>query len=183
MSAPRPRPEYPRLDHRTLERYEALWLGIATVMVVLLFAGVLASFLSGTYPSLTGEGGHHISGVQNGRLDPKNLAATPFATPGLRRNADGTYEAFVVAKAFQFEPAVLKVPAGQPITLHVTSVDVLHGFFVEGTNINTTAIPGQVSSFTTTFRRPGTLNVVCNEYCGIGHHNMINRLTVEVAAP
>ncbi|AWN24311.1 cytochrome C oxidase subunit II [Deinococcus irradiatisoli] len=172
-----------RLDHHTLERYEGVWLVLALIMVILLFGGVLASFVSGTYPSLTGESGHHITGVENGRLDPRNFAGTPFATPGVRRNADGTYEGFVVARAFQFEPAVLKVPAGQPIVLHVTSADVLHGFFIEGTNINTTAIPGQVSSFTTTFQRPGLLHVICNEYCGAGHHNMMTRLVVEVAAP
>ncbi|MFK7602278.1 cytochrome c oxidase subunit II [Deinococcus sp. SM5_A1] len=181
MSAPRPAGQ--RLDHHTLEKYENIWFGIATVMALFLFVTVLASFFSGTYPSLTGESGHHITGVKNGRLNPKNFAATPFATPGLRQNADGTYEAFVVARAFQFEPAVLKVPVGKPITIHVTSADVLHGYFIEGTNINTTAIPGQVSSFTTTFRRPGTLNVICNEYCGTGHHNMLGGVKVEVQEP
>ncbi|MFC6666219.1 hypothetical protein ACFP9V_13280 [Deinococcus radiopugnans] len=89
----------------------------------------------------------------------------------------------MIARAFQFEPAVLKVPVGQPVTIHVTSADVLHGYFIEGTNINATAIPGQVSSFTTTFRRPGTLNLICNEYCGTGHHNMINSVKVEVQEP
>ena len=177
------RPASPRLDHHTLARYESVWFGIAVVMVLLLFVAVLASFFSGTYPSLTGEDGHHIAGVRNGRLDPKQLAATPFATPGVRQNADGTLEAFIVARAFQFEPAVLRVPAGQPVTIHVTSADVMHGLMIGGTNVNATVIPGQVSSFTTTFRTPGTLNVICNEYCGTGHHNMLSRLQVEVASP
>ncbi|ABF44320.1 cytochrome c oxidase, subunit II [Deinococcus geothermalis DSM 11300] len=169
----------PRLEHHTLERYESVWLGIAAVMAVLLFASTLASFISGTYPALRGEGGHHISGVTNGRLDPRNIAATPFAQPGLRENPDGSLEAFVVAKAFAFEPAVLRVPAGRPVTFHVTSADVMHGYEVAGTNINVTAIPGQVTSFSTTFRQPGTHTTLCNEYCGIGHHNMINRVVVE----
>ncbi|WP_034385767.1 cytochrome c oxidase subunit II [Deinococcus sp. YIM 77859] len=169
----------PRLEHHTLERLENIWLGVAIVMNVLLFTSAIASFVSGTYPSLRGEGGHHITGVQNGRIDPKNIAATPFAKPGLRENPDGTLEAFVVAKAFAFEPTVLRVPAGRPVTFHVTSLDVLHGYQVEGTNINATAIPGQVASFTTTFRRPGTLSTICNEYCGIGHHNMVTRVIVE----
>lgn len=169
----------PRLEHHTLERIETVWFGIAVAMAVLLFASVLASFVSGTYPALKGEGGHHITGVENGRLDPRNLAATPFAKPGLRENPDGSLEAFVVARAFAFEPAVLRVPAGRPITFHVTSADVLHGYQVEGTNINATAMPGQVASFTTTFRQPGELDTICNEYCGVGHHNMITRVIVE----
>lgn len=175
----RSRPPVPRLEHHTLERLETIWFGIAVAMLILLFASVTASFVSGTYPALRGEGSHHISGVTNGRLDPRNLAATPFATPGLRENPDGSLEAFVVARAFAFQPAVLRVPAGRPITFHVTSADVLHGYQVGGTNINATAMPGQVASFTTTFDRVGDLGVICNEYCGTGHHNMINRVIVE----
>ena len=76
MAAPRSAGQ--RLDHHTLEKYENIWFGIATVMILLLFVTVLASFFSGTYPSLNGEGGHHITGVKNGRLNPKNFAATSF---------------------------------------------------------------------------------------------------------
>ena len=32
----------PRLDHHTLERYETAWLGVAVVLTVLLFVGVLS---------------------------------------------------------------------------------------------------------------------------------------------
>lgn len=179
--APSPKNPAPRLEHHTLERLETIWFGIAVAMLIMLFASTIASFVSGTYPALEGEGGHHITGVENGRLDPRNLAATPFATPGLRENADGSLEAFVVARAFAFQPTVLRVPAGRPITFHVTSADVLHGYQVEGTNINATAMPGQVASFTTTFSRTGELGVICNEYCGTGHHNMVNRVIVEDA--
>ena len=183
MSRPSSPAPVPRLEHHTLERYENIWFGIAVVISVLLFVAVLTSFISGTYSAIQGEGAHHITGVTNGRLDPRNLAATPFAQPGLRENPDGTLEAFVVARAFAFQPAALRVPAGRPVTIHITSADVMHGYQVEGTNINATAIPGQVASFTTTFRRPGTLSLICNEYCGVGHHNMLGRVVVEPAQP
>lgn len=175
-------PIYRRLNHHTLERYENIWLGIAAVMSVLLFISVAASFFSGTYAAISDQNGHHITGVENGRYDPAKLSATPFSTPGVRKNADGSYEAFVIASAkqgFRFIPPTLEVPVGKPITIHLTSEDVMHGYFIEGTNINATAIPGQVASFTTTFNRPGTLNVVCNEYCGTGHHNMVNKVIVK----
>ncbi len=172
-----------RLDHQTLEKYENMWFAVAILMSVLLAVAVFASFLSGTVPKIEGEGGagHHLAGVTNGRINPKNLAGTPFATPGLVDNKDGTYSAFIVAKAFQFDPTVLKVPLGRPVTFYVTSADVLHGYYVEKTNINVSVMPGQVASFTTTFRTPGPLNIVCDEYCGIGHHNMLNKIIVEDA--
>ncbi|EYB69404.1 cytochrome c oxidase subunit II [Deinococcus phoenicis] len=173
----------PRLEHHTLKRYESIWFGIAVVISLFLFVSVIVSFISGTYSAIGGGGGHHITGVTNGRLDPRNIAATPFAKPGLRENADGTLEAFVVAKAFAFDPPVLRVPAGRPVTIHVTSLDVMHGYEVEGTNINASVIPGQVASFTTTFGRPGSHGTICNEYCGTGHHNMLGRVVVEAPTP
>ncbi|GAA3994961.1 ba3-type cytochrome C oxidase subunit II [Deinococcus rubellus] len=163
------------LDHDRLERAENLWLGVATVMTALLLAGVFVSFLSGTFPQL--KGGH--AGDAGRQVDPTNLAVTPFATPGLRPSAAGTpADLYIVAKAFSFEPAVVRVPAGQPLSINVTSQDVIHGFYVEGSNINIEVIPGQVATFRHTFTRPGTYNVVCNEYCGIGHQNMVTRFVV-----
>lgn len=174
-----PRLTTSRLSHHKLEVYENAWFFIAMAMSTLLFIAVVASFFSGTYSVVSESGGHHIQGVVNGRLDPSNLAGTPFANPGVHTRPDGSIEAFVVAKAFQFDPPVLKVPANKPITIHVTSADVLHGYYVEKTNINATVMPGQVSSFTTRFKRAGKLGVICNEYCGTGHHNMINRIIIE----
>ncbi|PTA68397.1 cytochrome C oxidase subunit II [Deinococcus arcticus] len=184
-------PQAPRLDHHALERYERIWLGVAVVMTVLLFVGVLSSLISGTYPRLSGQGGGHSMAVTKGRVDPANLAATPFARPGLVVdaagqpvvNAQGTLDAYIVAGNFTFQPAVLRLPAGRPVTLHVTATDVAHGFQITGTNVNVELLPGHVATLTVTFRRSGEQHVICNEYCGLGHHNMITRFLVEPPAP
>lgn len=172
-----------RLTHHTLAKYETIWFGLASVMCILLAVAVFASFVSGTIPRLEGEGGagHHFAGINNGRIDPKNLAGTPFNTPGLTRNKDGSYNAFVLATAkggFRFVPSVMDVPAHTPINFFITSEDVFHGYYVEKTNINVNVMPGQVASFTTSFKNPGKLSVVCDEYCGLGHHGMINTINV-----
>lgn len=162
------------LDHDNLQKAENIWLGIATVMIFLLFTGVVASFLSGTFPLLQGG---HIAGTVDRTVDPKNLAVTPFAKPGLREGSNGT-ELFLVAKVFTYDPPVVRVPAGQPINMHITSADVTHGFYIQGSNVNLEIVPGQVSSLRYTFKYPGTYNVICNEYCGAGHHNMVTRFIV-----
>jgi cytochrome c oxidase subunit 2 len=141
-------------------------------MVVLLFGGVIASLVSGTAPSLDEH--HHVKYV-----DPANLAMTPFAKPGLREATDGSLEAWIVARAFTFEPRELRVPLGEPVTLHFTSPDVTHGVKIEATNVNVQIIPGSVASVTHTFTRPGRFLVGCNEYCGAGHHAMNTLLIVE----
>ncbi len=162
------------LDHDKLQNAENIWLGVAVVMCVLLFTGVVASFLSGTFPLVSGG---HASGIASTRVDPKNLAVTPFAKPGLRQ--EGTEnELFMVAKVFSFDPAFVRVPAGVSINMHITSADVMHGFYIQGSNINLQIVPGQVTTLRYTFKYPGTYNVICNEYCGIGHHNMVTRFVV-----
>jgi cytochrome c oxidase subunit 2 len=47
--------------------------------------------------------------------------------------------------------------------------------------VNLTVAPGYVSEATATFREPGEYLVVCNEYCGLGHHNMQGTIVVEAA--
>ena len=173
----------PRLEHHSLNIYENIWLLIGLLIQLLLFVGVIASLVSGTSPLLSDNTAshNHLAGVQSGRVDPANLQATAFAKPGLYRLEDGSYQAIVVARAFAFDPPFLKVPAGTPIDFHVTAQDVVHGYYVYGTNINVDLMPGQVSSFRTTFDTPGEYNVICYEYCGIGHHNMLNKIIVEPA--
>ena len=84
---------------------------------------------------------------------------------------------------FAFNPAVIHVPVGKPVTFRLTSTDVTHGFLIVGTNANTMVVPGYVSQFTTTFKQRGEYLIVCNEYCGVGHHLMSAKLIVEEAAP
>jgi len=44
--------------------------------------------------------------------------------------------------------------------------------------VNIEVIPGQLAFFNYTFAKPGTYHVVCDEYCGINHQNMIGTITV-----
>ena len=48
-----------------------------------------------------------------------------------------------------------------------------------GTNANTMVIPGYVTEFTITFPKPGEYLMMCHEYCGTLHHEMVGALIVE----
>jgi cytochrome c oxidase subunit 2 len=39
-------------------------------------------------------------------------------------------------------------------------------------------IPGQVATITVEFDEPGEYGILCNEYCGSGHHDMEGKLIV-----
>jgi cytochrome c oxidase subunit 2 len=58
-------------------------------------------------------------------------------------------------------------------------VDIVHGFYVDGTRINLMLLPGQISQLEYTFRRPGEHLLICHEYCGAGHHAMVGRVIAE----
>jgi len=94
------------------------------------------------------------------------------ANLGAQENADGTVTVRLIATQFAFVPRCLAVPVGRQVTLRVTSPDVLHGFIVAGTNVNTMVVPGYVSEVTTVFQQVGDHLMPCHEYCGLGHSDM-----------
>ena len=153
-----------------VHRQERLWMTVGLAILVL-FAAVVttAAIVDGFVPP---------SRVQS--IDPTRVAQTPpFNHPGLRKIADGAYEAYYVARIFSFSPTEIKVPAGSRVTFYVTSADVEHGFSIPETGVNTMVTPGWVSSVSHTFKERGTFLLVCNEYCGAGHHAMFAKVTVQ----
>lgn len=68
---------------------------------------------------------------------------------------------------------VLRVPAGRPVRLLITSRDVIHSFFVPDFRIKQDAVPGRYSQTWFTATTPGRHQVLCAEYCGIGHSAML----------
>jgi cytochrome c oxidase subunit 2 len=148
---------------------ERLWLTFAAAMMVVFLAVITtAAVVDGIVPP---------SRVQT--IDPTKVAGTPpFDRPGLRKIADGEYEAYYVARIFSYTPETIDIPAGAHVTFYVTSGDVEHGFSIPETGVNTMVTPGWVSSVSHTFRTPGTFLLICNEYCGAGHQTMAAKVVV-----
>lgn len=75
-----------------------------------------------------------------------------------------------------------EVAAGEPVEFRVASADVNHGFGIydaSGTLVaQTQAMPGYVNRLTHVFEAAGTYQVLCLEYCGLVHHNMIAEIEV-----
>ncbi|WP_323676062.1 cytochrome c oxidase subunit II [Halorubellus sp. PRR65] len=157
-----------------IHRFEKVWLALALVFIL----GLISSIVYGA----VGPGIEMID-AEGGTVDPQNLDDTAFADPGVEKVGEDEYEVHVVAKQFSFDPGspangVIRVPANSNVTFYVTSKDVVHGFEVVGTNLNTMAIPGQVSKMTVQFGDASTYGIVCNEYCGAAHHAMEGRIVV-----
>ncbi len=163
-----------------IHRFEKFW----TVVSILLIVGFVGTIVYGAVgpgvAMVDDEGGTvDIDAVASGEYDRLDNFEEPTRTA--ERVSGDRYEAYILAKRFSFEPGTgesLQVPADSTVTLHITSPDVMHGFELVGTNVNTMIIPGQVTKVTVEFDEPGTYNIVCAEYCGSAHHLMEG--TVEV---
>lgn len=151
---------------------------------ILAVAAMLGAFLAALLASVFIFGIELPSPV--GRLNPTQLDQTEFATPGLRSMGGNRYTAHIVAQMWSFDigqaagqPAEIRVPRGAEVTFVVTSKDVTHGFQIEQHNVNLMLLPGQIAREAALFDRPGTYRIICHEYCGPGHQNMIATIIVE----
>ncbi|MGH9487510.1 MAG: cytochrome c oxidase subunit II [Terriglobales bacterium] len=68
--------------------------------------------------------------------------------------------------------ATLVLPANKVVDLDLTSVDVIHGFFVPGLGIQEDALPGRITNLW--FKaQPGYYKGQCDQLCGTGHSGML----------
>src|SRR3954447_5108095 len=102
----------------------------------------------------------------------------PFADAKVIEQGAKRYEVHYVARMWKFEPADLNVEPGSTVDIYLSSADVTHGMQIVGTNVNLMAVPGAVNYARVKFDKAGEYLVVCNEYCGIQHHNMAGRIHV-----
>jgi cytochrome c oxidase subunit 2 len=80
---------------------------------------------------------------------------------------------------FANEPLV--IPAGPIIAADVTSIDVVHSWFVPDFGVKMDANPGRVNHTWFQVERPGTYNGQCAELCGVLHAEML--IQVKVVPP
>ncbi|KPK52910.1 MAG: cytochrome C oxidase subunit II [Acidithiobacillales bacterium SM23_46] len=86
-------------------------------------------------------------------------------------------EVYMLARLWQWYP-ILEFEKNQSYRLHLSSLDLQHGFSLQPVNINLQIHPGYEMVLSVQPDKAGTYGVVCNEYCGLGHHQMVGRIYV-----
>ena len=85
--------------------------------------------------------------------------------------------------AWAIEPA--EVVTGRPVEFLATSRDVSHAFGVYDEEhrlvFQAQVLPGETQKIVHTFRRPGVYQVLCLEFCGLRHHEMVTTFDVRDA--
>jgi cytochrome c oxidase subunit 2 len=150
---------------------EKVWI-VAAVLLILAFIGTV------TYGAL-GPGVRMVSNEGGIVPEPsKPVESSSFKEPGVYKTGPNTYDAYVLARQFVYRPRKITIPANSTVTFHLTSPDVIHGFEIVGTNVNTMVIPGRIGKFTVKFDQAKTYGLLCHEYCGVGHHLMEGQVEV-----
>ena len=153
--------------------YEWRWLGIS-LAVLAVFLGLSIGF------TMTHQGRLPMTP----KIDPVKtiLSDAMFQHPGVTRIGPNHYRAVIVARQFAFDPAKLEVPVGARVDFYITSADVVHGFELPDSDVNVEVFPGYVAHVHAKFRKTGRFLTVCNQYCGIGHQNMLGDFAVVTKA-
>lgn len=107
------------------------------------------------------------------RTPPENIAEEIHVTA--RQWAwEYTYKNGKTFYSLDNEP--LNVPVGKPVKIILTSADVIHSFFVPAFRIKQDAVPGKYTEVWFEPKEVGNYVVMCTEYCGTKHSNMMIRI-------
>jgi cytochrome c oxidase subunit II len=113
-----------------------------------------------------------------------NLLNLPYSAAHARDDVSGAPLLSIEAKGFQWrwELSRNQLPLGQAVEFRVTSADINHGFAIYDPEMHivaqTQAMPGYTNKLRYTFSKAGTYKVLCLEYCGVAHHNMMTEIKV-----
>lgn len=76
----------------------------------------------------------------------------------------------------------LYVPVGQPVKIELAAEDVLHSFYVPAFRVKRDTVPGMTNWVWFTAEQPGSYDLFCAEYCGVGHSAMVTTVEALPAA-
>lgn len=167
-----------RIWWKPLSKDERIWVGVALIWMVV-------SFL---FMPL-----YHLYGAQNPPNETYRVTPEVFdkLTEGMvAKYKIGEENGYPVVKPNPSEPVYLKasmwswypvlsLEKGKTYRIHMSSMDLDHGFSLQPINLNFMVIPGYDHVVTITPTTTGAFHIVCNEYCGFGHHTMVGKIYVK----
>lgn len=163
-----------------VEKSEVLWVSIAFLWALIMF------FMMPYW---------HFAGEQNLSTEAYKISADAyeqkteeFAAKYTVREDEATgypvvaapagSDVYMLGKKWEWWP-ILELEKGKSYRLHLSSLDYQHGFSLQPENINLSVHPDYEMVLTVTPTSSGEFSVVCNEFCGIGHHNMVGKIFVK----
>jgi len=78
----------------------------------------------------------------------------------------------MTAKQWEFIPSIIEADEGDTVELHITSIDVSHGFSIPEYDINLRFGVGEEAQVTFIADKAGEFSFRCSVPCGSGHSSM-----------
>jgi cytochrome c oxidase subunit 2 len=157
---------------------ERMWVGLALIWCLVMFTAMPYWHFYGKQNN-TGEG-YRVTAMayaqRVSRFVETNKVGDLNGFPIVEPAPGG--DAYLQAQMWMWYP-ILKLRKGQTYRLHLSSLDLQHGFSIQPLNMNFQVVPGYDHVLTLTPTTAGEFSIVCNEFCGIGHHLMTGRIIVE----
>jgi cytochrome c oxidase subunit 2 len=72
----------------------------------------------------------------------------------------------------------LFVPVNKITRFDITSIDVIHSFYIPSMRIKEDAVPGRINQYTINPLKTGSFDIACTEYCGVRHWDMYTKINV-----
>jgi len=94
-----------------------------------------------------------------------------------------TREITINADRYAFDSSVIRVNRGDKIFLTLNSMDVVHGFYLDGYGIQQEFVPGISEVVEFTADREGKFRFRCSTVCGELHPFMIGEFIVQPNSP
>ncbi|HEX9885895.1 MAG TPA: hypothetical protein VGA70_05380 [Longimicrobiales bacterium] len=162
---------------KPVDRAEKIWFTIAFTWCLVLFAMMPLWHL---------RGGQNPSGIRAKVEATAFLARVQRFVQDYQVDTEGGIpvvapppgsDIYLLGQMWRWYP-ILRLEQGAEYTLHLSSVDVNHGFNLHPFNINFQVVPGYDYGLRVTPTEAGDFRIVCNEFCGIGHHLMVGKVVV-----
>ncbi len=166
-----------RIWWKPVGKQEKLWVTISLVWCIFMFVAMVGWYFVGATNVPT----------RARRVTPAEFAATTEAfvqqyqtgeENGIPVVSPPPGDIYMLGRQWQWYP-ILELEQGETYRLHLSSVDIQHGWSLQPLNLNFQILPGSDYILTFTPTTAGEFRLLCNEYCGIGHHLMTGKLVVK----
>lgn len=159
-------------------KQEKTWLVVAFIWCLIMFAMM---------PIWHFKGGQNPSGIRS-KVEPAAFQARTFRfiedykigeEKGIPIVAPPPgADIYLLGQMWMWTP-ILQLQEGVEYVLHISSLDLNHGFGLVPQNINLQIVPGYDYALRITPNVSGEYRIICNEFCGIGHHLMVGKVVVQ----
>lgn len=87
-------------------------------------------------------------------------------------------DVYILARNYDFGKYTLELERGKKYQLKLASKDMKHAVVVRELRLMNRIKVGEIKTIEFTPNKAGTFNMICGEFCGIGHAKMVGRIIV-----